>query len=214
VGRNGLVGRGITFWSGAKSGKDARFSASVLPVTVRADPSINFSFNHHLKNRGNPSGLVKVVHHVTSPTVLSPPNVGVRLAIRVKSANVNRIPKAWAMAIKVQHRVGGPAQHHHESNGVFKRRFGHDVPGRSPDLTRLTTARPACSHSAVFSADSAGCEELAGKLIPNVSMADAMVLAVYIPPHEPGPGHAAHSMSLRFFRQSSCCCIGRRPQRY
>ena len=33
-----------------------------------------------------------------------------------------------------------------------------------------------------------GLDEEDGKLIPRASIADDMVLAVYIPPHAPGPG--------------------------
>ena len=38
--------------------------------------------------------------------------------------------------------------------------------------------------------------ELPGKLIPSASIAEAIVFAVYIPPHEPGPGMAAFSISV------------------
>ena len=34
-----------------------------------------------------------------------------------------------------------------------------------------------------------------GRLIPNASIAEAMVFAVYIPPQEPGPGIAVDSIS-------------------
>ena len=49
-------------------------------------------------------------------------------------------------------------------------------------------ASPANSHSAFFSGLSAGLDELYGRLIPKASIADAIVLAVYIPPHAPAPG--------------------------
>ena len=38
--------------------------------------------------------------------------------------------------------------------------------------------------------------ELLGRLMPKASMAQAMVLAVYMPPQEPGPGIAQLSISL------------------
>ena len=37
--------------------------------------------------------------------------------------------------------------------------------------------------------------ELLGRLSPIASIAQAIVLAVYIPPHEPGPGIAQRSIS-------------------
>ena len=56
---------------------------------------------------------------------------------------------------------------------------------------------PATSHSMTFSALLAGLEELYGRVIPIASMALAMVLAVYIPPQAPGPGHACLTISLK-----------------
>ena len=61
------------------------------------------------------------------------------------------------------------------------------------------TAAPASRQSLRFSSEIAFCAELFGKLIPNASMAEAIVFAVYIPPHEPGPGIAVCSTS-----RSSC----------
>ena len=58
-------------------------------------------------------------------------------------------------------------------------------------------ALPASLHSCCFSSLSAGLEEEYGKLIPNASMADAIVLAVYIPPQAPAPGHACCIIPLK-----------------
>nr|GMD84649.1 Uncharacterised protein [Ipomoea batatas] len=48
---------------------------------------------------------------------------------------------------------------------------------------------PARRHSSNFRGSSAGVEELLGRDIPIVSIADAIVFAVYIPPQAPAPGH-------------------------
>ena len=40
------------------------------------------------------------------------------------------------------------------------------------------------------------CAELLGKLMPSASIADAIVFAVYMPPHEPAPGIATSSICL------------------
>ena len=58
-------------------------------------------------------------------------------------------------------------------------------------------ALPASAHSFCFSSLSAGLEDEYGKLMPNASMAEAMVLAVYIPPHAPAPGHACCIIPLK-----------------
>ena len=49
-------------------------------------------------------------------------------------------------------------------------------------------ASPARRQSSFFSALIAICAELLGRLMPSASIAEAMVLAVYMPPQEPGPG--------------------------
>src|SRR5699024_12418009 len=54
-------------------------------------------------------------------------------------------------------------------------------------------ALPASRHSKAFSSEVAGFEAFPGKLIPIASIAEAIVFAVYIPPQEPGPGHAQRS---------------------
>ena len=57
-------------------------------------------------------------------------------------------------------------------------------------------AFPASTHSSIFSELTAGFEELYGSESPKTSMAEAMVLAVYIPPQAPAPGHAFCITSL------------------
>lgn len=46
---------------------------------------------------------------------------------------------------------------------------------------------PASRHSSIFRVSSAGIELSKGRLMPSASMAEAMVLAVYMPPHAPAP---------------------------
>ena len=55
-------------------------------------------------------------------------------------------------------------------------------------------AFPAVWHSEDFSLLRAGLDEEYGKAMPSASMAEAIVLAVYIPPQAPAPGMAWHSM--------------------
>ena len=58
-------------------------------------------------------------------------------------------------------------------------------------------AWPAIRHSSFFSGSSAGMLELYGRVMPIASAAEAIVLAVYIPPHAPAPGQALRTMSNR-----------------
>ncbi len=69
--------------------------------------------------------------------------------------------------------------------------------GRMPLATRFITASPARCESVFFSSEIAACAESCGRLMPSASIAEAMVLAVYIPPQEPGPGIAHFSTASR-----------------
>ena len=59
---------------------------------------------------------------------------------------------------------------------------------------RFATAAPARSQSPSLAWEIASWAELLGRLMPSASMAEAMVLAVYMPPQEPGPGMAVSSI--------------------
>ena len=68
--------------------------------------------------------------------------------------------------------------------------------GVMPAFTSLTTALPASSQSLILWRDTASCAELFGRLMPSASIAEAMVLAVYMPAQLPGPGIAVRSISF------------------
>ena len=53
--------------------------------------------------------------------------------------------------------------------------------------TKFITALPASMQSFFLSLEIASWLLLPGKLMPSASIADAIVLAVYIPPQDPGP---------------------------
>ena len=69
--------------------------------------------------------------------------------------------------------------------------------GLRSSLSRLSAAAPAILHSIILSGSSAGMEELYGSVMPSASIADAIVLAVYMPPHAPAPGHELRTVSKR-----------------
>ena len=66
-----------------------------------------------------------------------------------------------------------------------------------PSLSRLSTAAPASRQSFFFAGLIAAWALLPGRLIPIASIALAMVFAVYMPPHEPGPGMAQEVICSR-----------------
>ncbi len=67
--------------------------------------------------------------------------------------------------------------------------------GVMPAFTSSTTAAPARRQSSRFAWPTASCAELLGSDRPSASMAEAIVLAVYMPPQLPGPGIAVRSTS-------------------
>src|SRR5690349_7948580 len=67
--------------------------------------------------------------------------------------------------------------------------------GVMPCFTSSTTAAPARRQSSSLFWLTASCAELLGSDKPSASIADAMVLAVYMPPQLPGPGIAVRSTS-------------------
>ena len=60
----------------------------------------------------------------------------------------------------------------------------------------VQSARPAAAHSLRLSPETAGMLESLGRLSPRASIADAIVLAVYIPPQLPGPGIDVDSITF------------------
>jgi len=72
--------------------------------------------------------------------------------------------------------------------------------GRMSRSSRCITASEARRQSAFLSSETAAWAELSGRLMPSASMAEAIVLAVYMPPQEPGPGMAHCSTAWRCSR--------------
>ena len=62
---------------------------------------------------------------------------------------------------------------------------------------RVRIAKPASRHSCCLAGEMAGLEEEPGRVMPRASIAVAIVLAVYMPPQAPGPGHACRMISKR-----------------
>src|SRR5579884_1910011 len=65
--------------------------------------------------------------------------------------------------------------------------------GRMPSRSRRITASPAARQTSTRRGSSAGIDALPGSDIPSASTQDAIVFAVYMPPHDPAPGQATHS---------------------
>ena len=130
------------------------------------------------------------------PLGLRSQSTGTLLPISVKSSSSSGMSAEWAMANRWRTAFVEPPRQmttviaFSNASRVMMSR------GQIFFSIRLTTAAPAASASRRFSSDTASCAELSGKLIPRASIADDIVLAVYIPPQEPAPGIALVSISF------------------
>ncbi len=118
-----------------------------------------------------------------------------RAPIRVKSSRVSGTPTASAMARRWSTALVDPPSTMLTVMAFSKASLVMIRRGVRPSSSRWSTASPARRQSSRLSDEIASWAELPGRLMPSASMADAIVLAVYMPPHEPGPGMALRSTS-------------------
>ena len=97
---------------------------------------------------------------------------------------------------QVQHRVGRAAQRDHHGDGVLEGLARHDAPRRQAvgSISRAPPRRRGGSHRASRPTSPPAPSCSAGSC-PSASIAEAIVLAVYMPPQEPAPGKACCSTS-------------------
>ena len=137
------------------------------------------------------------------PLGLRSPKTGTFLPILVKSFNSNFIPIAFAIASKCKTAFVDPPKVIVTVMALinaFRVIISFGVIFFS---NKFFIALPEFIQSKFLSLEIAACEELPGKLIPNASTAEAIVFAVYIPPHDPGPGIAFFSILFNSFSEIS-----------
>ena len=142
------------------------------------------------------------------PLGLRSASTGTRRPIRAKSSSLSRTPAAWAMARRCSTALVEPPRAITTVMAFSKALRVRMSRGRTPRAIRSTTARPARSQSSRFASETAAWAELLGRLIPRASIAEAMVLAVYMPPQEPAPGMAqasSRSRSRSLIAWRACC---------
>ena len=125
-------------------------------------------------------------------------NNGVLSLILLKSSKVKSILAAFAIAKKCNTALVDPPNTVTNLNAFSNDSLVTISDGLISFSNSNLIASPALTDSCPFKLPSltAGLEELKGKDIPNASIAEAIVLAVYIPPHAPAPGHALCTTSL------------------
>ena len=114
-------------------------------------------------------------------------STGVFLPILVKSSRQILTPIASAIAIICRTAFVEPPRAMTTAIAFSKASFVMISEGLISWFSKFRIALPASLQSDFLSLDTASWLLLPGKLIPKASTADAIVLAVYIPPHEPGP---------------------------
>src|SRR5713101_5320817 len=108
--------------------------------------------------------------------------------MRVKSSSLSLTLADEAIAIKCSTALVEPPSAMTTVIAFSNDRRVNICRGVNPNLIKLTAAAPARAQSSRFCPEIASWAELFGRLMPSASMADAMVLAVYIPEQDPGPG--------------------------
>jgi len=120
---------------------------------------------------------------------------GVLLVTRWKSSRVRGTPAVAAMARKCTTLLVLPPRAMVITIAFSKARLVRRSRGLISLSMQILMASAALTHSRIFAGDVAGVEEEPGRESPIDSIAVAMVLAVYMPPQAPAPGHACCSMS-------------------
>mmetsp|Transcript_38058 Transcript_38058/g.113089 ORF Transcript_38058/g.113089 Transcript_38058/m.113089 type:complete len:235 (+) Transcript_38058:850-1554(+) len=197
----------MTSCPSASGGRSAMFSAMVLPVTVMQSPCSKPSCSMYFSTAGVPPTACR--SSITYlPLGLRFAKKGVSAAIRRKSCSVRSTPAARAIAMRWMVAFVDPPVTITSRTAFSKACFVMISRGLRPTAMQCCSASTALRTSDTFSGCSppfpplaagsqAGMEDEYGTDMPSVSIADAMVLAVYIPPHAPGPGQACRTTSSR-----------------
>ena len=122
---------------------------------------------------------------------------GVRRLTSSKSSRVSSTPASWAMASRCSTALVEPAVAITTVAAFRNAVLVMICRGGSPAASAATTASPVRRARSVRSAETAGADASPGSVMPSASAQADMVLAVYIPAHDPAPGQAARSTASR-----------------
>mmetsp|Transcript_721 Transcript_721/g.2356 ORF Transcript_721/g.2356 Transcript_721/m.2356 type:complete len:267 (-) Transcript_721:643-1443(-) len=190
-----LMGRS-TSWPSTSGRHSSRFCARVLPVTVMQSPSMTPSSMRYLSTAGVPPTLC-TSSMTYLPLGLRSAMNGMRSEHAWKSSRVRVMPAARAIAMRWSTALVEPPRAMTVTIAFSNAVRVMMSRGLRSFSSMLRTAAPALKHSTAFRGSSAGTEELYGRVIPSASIAVAMVLAVYMPPQAPAPGHELRTMAKR-----------------
>ncbi len=119
-----------------------------------------------------------------------------RLPMRVKSASVSSTRASCAIASRCSTAFVEPPSAMTVVIAFSKASLLRMSDGLMPRLMQRHDGLAGAAAVVGLALDTASCAELFARLRPRASIADAIVLAVYMPAQEPGPGIAVDSTSL------------------
>ena len=178
----------------------ARFSATVLPVTVMQSPCKSPASRSIFINGTMPPICTNSdIRYL--PLGFKSAKTGTCFPISVKSSIFNATPAEWAIASRCMTALVEPPRAITTVIAFSNASRVIISSGRMFSFNKCKTAAPALLESAIFAGEIAACAELFGRLIPSASIAEAIVLAVYMPPQEPAPGMALISICSNSSRE-------------
>ncbi len=125
---------------GLRPGRSARFSASVLPVTVRQSPSSKPSSSRYFITAGVPPTSCRSSMHVLAAG-LEVGEVRHAVADLLEVVDRQRHVDRAGHRDQVQHGIGRAAERHHDDHRVLERSPGHDVARLEVALEQLADRR-------------------------------------------------------------------------
>ena len=128
---------------------------------------------------------------------------GVRAPISLKSSSERSIPASAASAGRWSTALVEPPSAIWSAMAFSKLSFESTSEGRRSSSTQCMTASPARRATSSRASDSAGALADPRGASPSASLMLAIVFAVYIPAHDPAPGHASRSSESSSSREMS-----------
>ena len=163
-------------------------------MTVRQSPC-NRPASRSSFMRGVTPPISTSLDMVYLPLGLRSASTGTFAPMRVKSSMLRSISAVLAMASRWRTALVDPPSAVTTVMAFSKDFLVRMLSGAMPFSSRDRTAFAAFAQSIFLASEMAAWAELFGRLSPRASIAQAMVLAVYMPPQEPGPGMAQLSMA-------------------
>ena len=139
--------------------------------------------------------ILKTSFMTYSPKGFTLPRWGTRSPIRLKSSRLSSTPASWAIAMRWRTEFVDPPNAIVTAIAFSSDSFVMMSFVVMPRLRRFTTASPDMRAKTLRLRWIAGGAAEPGRDMPMASAAEAIVLAVYMPPHAPSPGQTARSMA-------------------